>query len=249
MNSLIVRNYLYRWRYLIGICTVLHVVLTYANGFGSRQNFMIPFILFVGPVALSFDLAKGFARVILLLPIPRREIVRTWWWLGVGLPFVWIVAVTFSTHLVVLSFKEGRFQDWNVIWEQLILIFSSLSLMYFALTGLPTNPQEAQERSGRAMLFGALWGFSLGGSMILAMFVDRTSDSFEPYWFMILAVGIGMSRWGYLRTEEMLSARSTGRNDNGAAQTARRHFRDRESYQNSRDRAKMSFSEQTDRDA
>lgn len=225
MNALILTSFLKRWGLVLGFCSCIHVAFTLMNINSPRQNFFLPIILIIGPIALSFDLAKGFARNVLLLPVPRIEIVKTWWWIGVGLPTAYITSLTIGTHIAAqLWFNEGAFQS-SLIIQQTILSFTSLSVAYFALTGLPSNANEAQDRSGRSNFFAALWGLSIGGSMLLSQLVKQNPNHITGTYFLILLAGIGISSWGYSRTESMLSARSTGRSENKTAQaTQKRGF-------------------------
>ena len=219
MNSLIVNSFLRRWGLIIGLCSVVHVIMTFVNANNSRDNFFFPLILFIGPVALSLDLTKGLARVVVLLPIRKKEIVKTWWWIGVGLPVVLISILTIVTSCIAALWNHGTTVQWASIVQTLILAFTSISIMYFALTGLPNNPAEAQSRSGKSAFFGALWGLSIGGSMLLFQLLERNSSQIEGSYFAVLLVGMALSRWGYLRTDAMLSARSTGRSENQPIKT------------------------------
>jgi hypothetical protein len=121
-------------------------------------------------------------------------------------------------------YNEGTLQS-PIIIQQMILTFTPISVMYFALTGLPSNAIEAQDRSGRSVFFGSLWGFSIGGSIMLSQFVKQDPNHIEGSYFAILIAGIAMSSWGYRRTDAMLSSRSTGRSENRPTQaTQRRSF-------------------------
>jgi hypothetical protein len=219
MNALILTSFLKRWGLIVGFCSCLHVMFTLININSPRHSFFVPILILIGPIALSLDLAKGFARNLLLLPVLRKEIVKTWWWIGVGLPTVYITFLTIGTHIAAqLWYNEGTIQS-TIIIQQMILTFTPISVMYFALTGLPSNALEAQERSGRSVFFGALWGFSIGGSMMLSQFVKQNPNQITGSYFAILLAGIAISSWGYRRTEAMLSARSTGRSENRPAQS------------------------------
>ena len=211
MNTLIVKNYLGRWGIVIALCSVLQIIFTFI---GSNSGSILPFsplVLFMGPVALSFDLSKGIARTILLLPVQRSEVTKTLWWIGVGLPTIWITILTLAG--MTGSVVSGNSFDGPELFQNAVTSFLTLSVVYFALTGLPTNIKEAQEWTFRSIFFGALWGFSIGGSMFIGRLIERGSYHDFTSYMVFLIIGIGFSFWGYQRTDAMLSARSTGRSE------------------------------------
>jgi hypothetical protein len=71
MNALILTSFLKRWGLLLGFCSCIHVMFTLMSINSPRYSFFFPILIMVGPIALSMDFAKGFARNLLLLPVSR----------------------------------------------------------------------------------------------------------------------------------------------------------------------------------
>lgn len=113
MNALILTSFLKRWGLLVGFCSCLHVMFTLININSPRHSFFVPILILIGPIALSLDLAKGFARNLLLLPVPRKEIVKTWWWIGVGLPTVYMVNDNYSSLPATIKIPLFLVGDWR----------------------------------------------------------------------------------------------------------------------------------------
>ncbi len=222
MNTTIVQNFLRRWGIVIGLCSAAQLAFTYFASTRETGNIFFPLILFMGPVLLSFDLSKGIARAILLLPVQRREVTKTLCWIGIGLPTLWVAILSVCSMTASVVFDQTVALDWSRLIQTVITAFASLSIVYFALTGLPTNVKEAQEWSARSLFFGALWGFSIGGSMLFSQLVDRSENNTFSSYLLFLIVGIGFAFWGYQRTDDMLSSRSTGRSESRPGPSAPR---------------------------
>lgn len=221
MSTQIISDYIRRWGFQIGLVSVLHLIASVGQMLSPRHTLATPILLLMmGPIFLSMDLAKGLARPLLLLPIERQTLAKTWWSIGVGLPTLWgfalllisaVIASFWAPEQRLISDEPGSSYFGTNILVTCILSFSSLSFAYFALTGLPTNVEDAKKWSGKNGLFGALWGFSIGGSMMLATFFKASSSDLVLKCSWLLFAGIGFTVWGYRRTENMLTARSTGR--------------------------------------
>ena len=217
MNQALILDHLRRRGIWIGIISLAHLALCIGQILSPRHTLATPILLlFAGPVFLSMDLGKGLARAQMLLPIDRKTIARTWWGIGVGLPTVLsIVLFLLAAALAPIWSSEASGSQAASALPRLlvntILVFSTLSISFFALTGLPVNAEEAKKWSGKSGFFGALWGLSIGGSMLLANFLREDSSQIVENSACILATGLGFSIWGYARTENMLAARSTGR--------------------------------------
>lgn len=77
MNAGIIRDFLWRQRLLIGIVSIVHFIM-YTGPVAKGDDFNLFFLFFIGIIAFSPDLTKGKVCQILLLPVERACLVKTY---------------------------------------------------------------------------------------------------------------------------------------------------------------------------
>jgi hypothetical protein len=211
MEPRILISFYRRWWIPVLLCTLAQIAFSAFAPHEQGLVMLMPLFLFLGPLALSFDLAKGSARILQLLPVNRATLRLTWWGMAVGFPTVWVFVITLVGLVVRLLFNPAAALALPYLVQTTVIAFVGLSLLSFLLTGLPTSAQEHQARSVKGIIFSMLWGASIGGSMLLAHFLDFRSDQISPYNLPCVMAGCLFSYFGYIRTDEMLTLRATGR--------------------------------------
>ncbi len=213
MDRHFVINYAKRWAWVIILVATAHVAFATLTS-GEREPMIFPIAVFLGPIILSFDLMKGIGRTMILLPVPRRQLIQTLWWVAIGLPTVMILALSVIGQGLGFLLERSKHFQWDLVLGSTLVGFSVLSLMYVALTGLPANPKESANQNGRNVFFGALWGFSMGGSFFVFRFVYGNPDQVMIRIALMGVIGAFLATLAYQRTDAMLQTRASGRSAN-----------------------------------
>ncbi len=103
MNAIIIRDFLWRRWLLIGIVSIAHFII-YTGPVAKGYDSVLVLLFFIGIMAFSPALTKEMVRQILLLPVERACLVKTYWGISVALPtvlfmFLGIIATLFTPQL------------------------------------------------------------------------------------------------------------------------------------------------------
>ena len=88
---------------MIGIVSITHFII-YTGPVAKGHDFTLFYLFFIGIMAFSPALTKEMVRQILLLPVERACLVKTYWRISVALPTAWsmflgIIATLFTPQL------------------------------------------------------------------------------------------------------------------------------------------------------
>lgn len=209
MSQAIIIDYFRRWRTVIILCSLAQVVTTILQT-EARHAITFPFMLFLGGLSLSLDLSRGLARPMLMLPISTEQLTKSWWTLGVALPTLWTILLAVGSRILALVWFPNTPIQVGDLAGQALGYFTLYSVVYFALTGLPSNPAPSQ--SGlKGILFGIIFGFSIGGSWFFFKLFNLSEDDSLSRLVPTVILAITFAILGYQRTPAMLMSRATGR--------------------------------------
>lgn len=208
MKRLILDHYR-RWApvmIVIGVCEFFlgGQLGTSADKQGLSVGFQFQAALFSGAFLLSFDLQRGLARAMAVLPLSARQIGRAWWWATVAIPAAGLSVVVFLGAFVFhlarpyTSLQLGRLTETSV--------FSFLWLGAFFTLTLGINPSLVGNKWARLRgnLLGVVFGLIVGGGFWF--FTEAINNPLKLAVFS--AVGAVLTVIGWLRAEEMASERA-----------------------------------------
>jgi hypothetical protein len=165
-------------------------------------------LLFCGPLLLSFRLQRGFARVILSMPVPKAEAGAACWFFSVAIPMLFFSVITLE--LFCTQFARGI----PVAISPMHLLLLALSVLayigtaYFLLTFMPPHTEQGFGRNLKGIFVGALWGLCIGGGVVLGNNFFGQVDNYRLGHYLALAAGLIMTILGFLRSGNMLSLRA-----------------------------------------
>jgi hypothetical protein len=204
--KLILRDHFRRWWWvwLAGIIGVAAIAWGISLGGEHNKSFGgFPFGIFMGAFLLSFDLQRGHARAVLAMPVTAKQIARGWWWAAVGIPAAAITVVTLLVFTIV-SVCSG---DWSSLADCVIYCVANLlilGVMFFGLTGMPAQRSGGNWRDQiRGILFGGLWGASIGGWMFFSQL--NLYSTIGVVFFLITAI---LTILGWFRAETLVRERA-----------------------------------------
>jgi len=166
-------------------------------------------LLFAGPLLLSYRLQRGFARVVLSMPVKTTEAGYACWLFSAGIPMIFFAIITagfFGIQFVrgiSISIMPAHFLIYTAC------VFAYIGTVHFILTFMPSQGEEGFRYSFKNILIGAMWGLSIGGGVALTNSMFTRVSHFQWQHYAALLGGLIMTFVGLLRSENMLIARSS----------------------------------------
>ena len=203
MNTTLIRDFLWSRRLLIGIVSIAHFII-YTGPVAKGYDFTLVFLFLIGIMAFSHNLTKEMVRQILLLPIERACLSKTYWGVSVALPTAWfmflgIIATLFTSQL-----------PRSAILQIPAVAFAWFSLVFF-LDRVRFLIQQSSFK--RKIIYGTI---TLIG--ILVAFFASNIGQLRPEHFFAISVGAIFSAIGYRGTNVMLvSLASEGKSETNAS--------------------------------
>lgn len=206
MNATLIRDFLWSRRLLIGIASIAHFII-YTGPVAKGYGFTILFLFFIGIIVFSPALTKEMVRQILLLPVERACLEKTYYGIQVVLPTAWftllsIIATLFTSQL-----------PWSTIVQIPAVAFACFSLNFFADRFL-----IRQFSFKRKIFYGT---FTLIGLLVVGF--ASNIGQLRPEHFFAISVGAIFSAIGYRGTNVMLvSLASEGKSETNASTPRKR---------------------------
>lgn len=208
MNAIIIRDFLWRRRLLIGIISIAHFII-YTGPVAKGYDFTLVFLFLIGIIVFSPALTKEMVRQILLLPIERACLSKTYWGVSVALPtvlfmFLGIIATLFTSQLprsAILQIPAAAFA-----WFSLVFFLDRFQFLI------------RQSFFKRKIIYGTI--ILIG---ILIAFFASNIGQLRPEHFFAISVGAIFSAIGYRETNVMLvSLASEGKSETNASTPRKR---------------------------
>lgn len=138
----------------------------------SRNPMFFPMAIFVGPLLLSLDLARGTARASSILPLSRGQLGRAWWILAVVVPVLGALLVRLGTTVIVMFFQPSVSPAW---WMAPAFVLELLlaGTFYWLLMYAPAGQPAGWKNQVIGTVWGMLWGLGVGGSMLIGQHFVR----------------------------------------------------------------------------
>lgn len=189
MNATLIRDFLWSRRLLIGIVSIAHFII-YTGPVAKGYDFTLVFLFLIGIMAFSPALTKEMVRQILLLPIERACLVKTYWGISVAIPtglfmFLGIIATLFTPQL-----------PRSAILQIPAVAFAWFSLVFFADRFRFLIWQSSFKRK-------IFYGTILSISILVAVFASNIGQLRAEHFFAI-SVGAIFSAIGCRGTNVML---------------------------------------------
>jgi hypothetical protein len=207
--KLLIRDYFHRWKWIYVPVGLIHVAICMHAVWTKEIGTLFQFVMYAGVFLLYLDLQRGGTRVITTLPLSNKQIAQAWWLMSVGIPAAGIIVLGFlsaglSVGLAFLGHASGEFYFSSVA---LICLTDILWLgsMFFLLTCMPGPFGSDWWSKTRGMLFGSLWGFSFGGWMFFAQYLNRSPRDVV---IILVICGFLMSVAGWFRAEQLVGQRA-----------------------------------------
>lgn len=189
MNATLIRDFLWSRRLLIGIVSIAHFII-YTGPVAKGYDFTLVLLFLIGITAFSPALTKEMVRQILLLPIERACLAKTYWGISVALPtvlfmFLGIIATLFTSQLP----------------RSAILQIPAVAFAWFSFVFFVDRFQFLIQQSSfkRKIFYGTI---TLIG--ISVAFFASDIGQLRPEHFFAISVGAIFSAIGYRGTNGML---------------------------------------------
>ena len=207
MNATLIRDFLWRRRLLIGIASIAHFII-YTGPVAKGYSFILLFSCFIGIIVFSPALTKEMVRQILLLPVDRACLEKTYYGIQVVLPTAWfmllsIIATLFTSQL-----------PWSTIVQIPAVAFACFSLNFFADRFQFLIQQSSFKRK---IFYGTI---TLIGILIVGF--ASNIGQLRPEHFFAISVGAIFSAIGYRETNFMLVSLASEGNSEANTSTPRK---------------------------
>lgn len=141
---------------------------------GDADDF-VPMAM-AGPILLSWELQRGATRATRTLPVARGGLATAFWVEGVLVfPVLQAAAHAVAVGLLVLS-GEAQLAGFGYVLPAFLLNAGYAGAMLVLLSCLPREQPATPAGHIRAGAFGALWGISIPGAMILTIRLDPVQN-------------------------------------------------------------------------
>ena len=171
----IIRDYLTRMRWYFAGGFIFHLA-------AMTGCWWMGVPIFVGiyggcAIILMFELQRGgnaTARTMLSLPVTAAQLARCWRFVGLEFP-----VILFLIPLLLGAVIGAALGAPHLTAEFLLLVAINqtlcLGILFFALTGVPGQPRQGATFWRRLVdiIYGMIWGGSMGGIMFLSMATPR----------------------------------------------------------------------------
>ncbi len=219
MNPLI-KDYLFRWKELFVGAGLVQLLLTGTLLAGDRMPPLIAIIV-AGVIPLSIDAARGFFRVSLVLPVPRKQLATNWWLITVALPTAYSLIIIVGGE-VLFSLISGKnlFNPSHVVMAP-GLTFLATGTMFFAFIGMPQGVVSGLKNNLIGGIYGMLWGLSFAGLIFISMVAPNGLADLKPWhWLFVLLAG-SATMAGYHNRDQLLVRKTRlMQNDSGGSTRA-----------------------------
>ena len=207
MNAIIIRDFLWRRWLLIGIVSIAHFII-YTGPVAKGYDSVLVLLFLIGIMAFSPALTKEMVRQILLLPVGRACLVKTYWGISVALPtvlfmFLGIIATLFTPQL-----------PRSAILQIPAVAFAWFSLVFFADRFRFLIRQSSFKRK---IFYGTI---TLIG-ILVALFASNIGQ-LRPEHFFAISAGAIFSAIGCRETNGMLVSLGSEGNSETNASTPRK---------------------------
>jgi hypothetical protein len=163
MKQIIIDYFWRKWWIIVPLLLAeIFVVRLSGSTMGLDVYAILLLAVFLGPVLLSYDLQRGFTRVLMTLPVTGRQIGRAWWLSTVGLPSLLLAAATVLSTIVPI---EGG--QTGLLFLNWLMQFLFLGFLFCLLSFLPGSYHGSWPERIRGGFFGTLWGLSFSGGFWL----------------------------------------------------------------------------------
>ena len=187
MNAGIIWDFLCRQSLLIGIVSIAHFII-YTGPVAKGYDFTLVFLFLIGIMAFSPALTKEMVRQILLLPVERACLVKTYWGIGVAFPTAWFLFLGIIATLSTPQLPQ------STILQIPAVAFAWFSLVFFVFRFL-----IRQSSFKRKIFYGTI---TLIG--ILVAFFASNIGQLRPEHFFAISVGVIFSAISCRGTNTML---------------------------------------------
>ncbi len=186
MNQLVLRDYLRRKRWVLGIGAALFFALNWGHDSHSGQGWTRSFsvfhyqiALFCGPLLLSMDLKRGYARALHSLPITALGVGRAWWVGAVLVPAIAATGLIFAAAALADVVSSGDI-DYALAAHRAGMVALLLGGAFGLLHTFPFRPGHGWKNPF------ALLAPTLGGLLMVAGYFTTKADDYP--WLKVAAL-------------------------------------------------------------
>ena len=208
--KLILRDHFRRWWWVWALGAILQSTFCWFSSTNTpppKDFFASMFAIFLGPFLLQFDLQRGFAKTLTILPLTTRQIGRAWWLAAVGLPAIALSLLAFlSAGISHLFNPTGNFQSgWLAMNSIVSLLF--LGTGFFLIQNFSNTAGVSWWDKLSNAVCGILWGGIIGGWMLISKFVFDSPE--KTMW--ALGIGTIATVVGWFRAKQLVMNRANFR--------------------------------------
>ncbi len=190
--TLLLKDFVWRWRWVFPVVAVFAILA------GLHFSFLL-FVMFAGPVVLSYDVMRGALKVQATLPVSGKALARLAWFEAVVLfPLFCAPIVTIVQSFAMIA-TGGTFGAYAETLFFYILSIGGASLL-FVLLMMVSGFQEPVKGS----YFSGIWGLS----MLVSGFGLKRIEGLSLHWAgaPLLLLAIGLSAAAFLLAERFVRA-------------------------------------------
>ena len=202
-------DYLRRKAWILALCSLPLTALGAAAATPKEANshligVIFQFAFIMAALPLSLDLQQGMLRVTSLLPIGVRQLGRTWWWAGVGVPSALISVLLLIGGVI----PTVLFPSVSVRWDALLLgavsIWLWLGSAFTVLFSLRKDASQGWSARVKTAGGGLVWGLMVGGGFLLTRWIGEHVG----VQLSLLLIGAVLTALGWARAEDLVLARA-----------------------------------------
>lgn len=199
MNRLIV-DYLRRWAWMLTLCAAVAFWIGWSIAANSEYPFeFLVFLvaLWMGANLLNFDLRRGVARTVLVLPVTARQIGRSWWWATIPIPGILMAMALLLGAATAHCLHPARALPAGRLALASLFGLPWLGTSFIAIVGSKQSLSPSKRNRRWAGFLSLLSVVLLFGGML-----TLTNATKQPFKFgLYLAVGLFLIVMGWFRAE------------------------------------------------
>lgn len=202
-------DYLRRKAWILALCSLPLTALGAAAATPKEANshligVIFQFAFIMAALPLSLDLQQGMLRVTSLLPIGARQLGRTWWWAGVGVPSALISVLLLIGGIIPTVLFPSVSARWDALLLCAVSIWLWLGSAFTVLFSLRKDASQGWSARVKTVGGGLVWALMAGGGFLLTRWIE----SYVGVQIAFLLVGAILTVLGWARAEAFVLARA-----------------------------------------
>jgi hypothetical protein len=203
-------DYLRRKAWILALCALPVTGLGMAVATPKEEvnahltGVVFQFAFIMAALPLSLDLQKGVLRVTSLFPLTGRQLGRTWWWAGVGVPSALISVLLLVAGLITMLLFPSVAVRWDALLLCAVSIWLWLGSAFTVLFNFRKDLSRGWPARAKTAGSGFVWALMAGGGFLLTRWIE----SYVGVQIALLLIGTILTALGWSRAEFFVLSRA-----------------------------------------